>query len=84
MSLFIALAVVAVLLVFALMPAKKGRDLSELVSPLKSHSFRQQQADEEAEAVASVFRRKSEEAWEQEVSDKAAAMLKAGAASKKT
>ena len=83
MILATAAAVVGVLLVVALLPAKK-RD--ETIDRLKSSSeanasqsqpldLRTQQLEEEATAIAEEYRRKADEVWLEEVRTKASTLL---------
>jgi hypothetical protein len=83
MILGIAAAVVGILLVVALIPAKK-RD--ETIDRLKSSGevntsrsqrldLRTQQLEEEATAIADEYRRKADEVWLEELRAKASTLL---------
>jgi len=75
-----AIVVVLVLVAIALLPAKqRDRDANKpnIVDRFtRSANARQQQLDEEAEAIASEYQRRCDEAWREELSEKAASMLK--------
>lgn len=81
MLLPIATVVVLVLFVVALLPAKK-RDSETLTGttflPTRATStnIREQQLQEEADAIAAEYRRRADEAWLEEVNEKASALLK--------
>lgn len=83
MILGIATVVVLVLLAVALLPTKKrdggGNSLGGGNSPLHPFSrqlnFRQQQLHEEAEAISDEYQRRANEAWRDELGEKAAALL---------
>ena len=82
MILGITTVVVLVLLAVALFPSKK-RDGDRKPSgntpfqlPTRSINLREQQLQEEADAIASEYRRRADEEWLSEVNAKAAALLK--------
>ncbi|MFN3151783.1 hypothetical protein [Bremerella sp.] len=83
MILGIAVAVVGVLLVVALLPAKKRDETLERLKPtsetnaLRSQprDLRTQQLEEEATAIAEEYRRKADEVWLEEVRTKASTLL---------
>ena len=81
MILGIATVVVLVLVAVAILPTKKrDRDgtPSGFVQPFARQSnFRQQQLSEEAEAIADEYQRRADEAWRDELGEKAAALLQA-------
>ena len=87
MILGIATVVVLVLIAVALLPSKKrDRDTnqsSSVINPFQTQerqvNLREQQLQEESEAIASEYQRRSNEAWLDELSDKASALLKAPA-----
>ena len=87
MILGIATAVVLVLVAIAILPAKKrDRDAnhsSPVINPFytqeRQANLREQQLQEESEAIASEYQRRSNEAWLDELSDKASTLLKAPA-----
>ena len=87
MFLGIATVVVLVLIVVALLPSKKrDRDANQsgsVINPFQTHerqaNLREQQLQEESEAIASEYQRRSNEAWLDELSDKASTLLKAPA-----
>ncbi len=83
----IATVVVLLLIAVALLPSKK-RDkdsnqaasvLNPFQSPATPVNLREQQLQEESDAIASEYQRRSDEAWLDELSDKASALLKAPA-----
>ena len=80
MILGIATVVVLVLVAVALLPAKKlNRDGSHpgFTQPfVRPTNFRQQQLNEEAEAIADEYQRRADEAWREELGEKAATLLK--------
>ena len=80
MILGIATVVVLVLVAVALLPSKK-RDLDGsnpgFAQPfVRPTNFRQQQLNEEAEAIADEYQRRADEAWREELGAKAATLLK--------
>ncbi|MBB3205540.1 hypothetical protein FHS27_001340 [Rhodopirellula rubra] len=85
MILGIATVVVLVLVAVALLPAKKrDRDSGNLnfTQPFaRQANFRQQQLNEEAEAIADEYQRRADEAWRDELGEKAATLLKSKPAS---
>jgi hypothetical protein len=83
----IAIFVVAVLLAVALLPVKK-RELEQLrqaspvafptpepVRPVRQTTLRQQQLDEESNAVASEYQRRADAVWLEEIRGKASRLL---------
>ena len=87
MLLSIAIIVVVVLLAVALLPVKK-RELEQLrqaspvafltpepTQPPRQTTLRQQQLDEEANAVASEYQRRADAVWLDEVRTKASKLL---------
>ncbi len=83
----IATVVVLLLIAGALLPSKK-RDkdntqstsvINPFHSPAQPVNLREQQLQEESEAIASEYQRRSNEAWLDELSDKASTLLKAPA-----
>lgn len=81
MILGIATVVVLVLVALAILPAKK-RDHNKSTTNFapsfsRSANFRQQQLTEEAEAIADEYQRRADEAWREELGEKAAALLQA-------
>ena len=79
MILGIATVVVLVLVAVALLPARKrDQDGSTLLlGPLsRPTNVRQQQLTEEAEAIADEYQRRADEAWRDELGEKAADLLK--------
>ena len=88
MILGIATVVVLVLVAVAILPSKK-RDRestgSNFAQPFsRTVNFRKQQLDEEAEAIADEYQRRSDEAWREELGVKAAELFqpKAGTTTK--
>ena len=87
MILGIATVVVLVLIAVALLPSKKrDRDAnqsSSVINPFQTQerqvNLREQQLQEESEAIASEYQRRSNEAWLDDLSDKASTLLKAPA-----
>ena len=85
MILGIATVVVLVLIAVALLPSKKrDRDAGrtgDVRNPFQAQdqsvNLREQQLREESDAIASEYQRRSNEAWLDELSDKASALLKA-------
>lgn len=87
MTLLTGIATVVVLLLsaVALLPSKKrDRDTnqtSSVINPFQRQerqaNLREQQLQEESEAIASEYQRRSNEAWLDELSDKASTLLKA-------
>ena len=85
MILGIATVVVLVLLAVALFPSKKrGGDATPSTNastlfhpPAPSSNLREQQVQEEAEAIATEYQRRADEAWLEELSVKASNLLKA-------
>ena len=85
MFLGIATVVVLVLIAVALLPSKKrDRDANQLgsaINPFQTQerqaNLREQQLQEESDAIASEYQRRSNEAWLDELSDKASTLLKA-------
>lgn len=85
MTLGIAIIVVLVLIAVALLPPKKrDRDVNQsspVINPFQTQerqaNLREQQLQEESEAIASEYQRRSNEAWLDELSDKASTLLKA-------
>jgi hypothetical protein len=83
MILGIAAAVVGVLLVVALLPAKKREETIDRLkssgegtpSPPQPLDLRTQQLEEEATAIADEYRRKADEVWLEEVRTKASTLL---------
>jgi len=83
MILGIAAAVVGVLLVVALLPAKKRdgtidrlKSSSDVNTPQSQpRDLRTQQLEEEATAIADEYRRKADEVWREEVRTKASTLL---------
>ena len=67
-------------LTIALLPARqRDRDANKpsiVDRHTRSANARQEQLDEEAEAIASEYQRRCDEAWREELSEKAASMLK--------
>ena len=82
MILGIATIVVLVLVAVALLPARKrdqDGESASLLQPLsRPNNVRQQQLTEEAEAIAGEYQRRADEAWREELGDKAAELLKSG------
>jgi len=87
MLLAIAVIVVVVLLAVALLPVKK-REAEQLkqaspvafltpepAQPVRQTTLRQQQLDEEANAVASEYQRRADAVWLDEVRTKASKLL---------
>ena len=80
----IAFVVVFVLIVVALLPAKKrekdanqtGGVINPFQSQSRSSNLREQQVQEEADAIASEYQRRADEAWLDELSTKASTLLK--------
>ena len=89
MTLLTGIATVAVLLLIAvaLLPSKKrDRDtnqantvLNPFQTPERQANLREQQLQEESDAIANEYQRRSNEAWLDELSDKASTLLKAPA-----
>ena len=85
MILGIATVVVLVLLAVALFPSRKrGNDARQPIntstasqSTERSANLRELQVQEEAEAIATEYQRRADEAWLDELSVKAANLLKA-------
>ena len=87
MSLAIAVIVVVVLLAVALLPVKKREPeqlkqaspvaflTPEPAQPVRQTTLRQQQLDEEANAVASEYQRRADAVWLDEVRTKASKLL---------
>ncbi|MEM7312063.1 MAG: hypothetical protein AAF497_02815 [Planctomycetota bacterium] len=80
MILGIATVVVLVLVAVALLPVRK-RDQSgtntNLIQPFsRPTNVRQLQLTEEAEAIADEYQRRADDAWREELGDKAAELLK--------
>ncbi len=87
MLLAIAIIVVVVLLAVALIPAKKREPeqlkqaspvaflTPEPAQPIRQTTLRQQQLDEEANAVASEYQRRADAVWLDEVRTKASKLL---------
>ncbi len=83
----IATVVVLLLIAVALLPSKKReRDTPQTNSVLNPFqpqerlvNLREQQLQEESDAIASEYQRRSNEAWLDELSDKASTLLKAPA-----
>ena len=79
MILGIATVVVLVLVALAILPAKKrDRDASTpnfVQSFTRPANFRQQQLSEEAEAIADEYQRRADEAWREELGEKAAVLF---------
>lgn len=87
MLLAIAIIVVVVLLAVALIPAKKREQeqlkqaspvaflTPEPAQPVRQTTLRQQQLDEEANAVASEYQRRADAVWLDEVRTKASKLL---------
>lgn len=87
MLLAIAIIVVVVLLAFALLPVKKREPeqlkqaspvaflTPEPAQPVRQTTLRQQQLDEEANAVASEYQRRADAVWLDEVRTKASKLL---------
>ncbi len=79
----IATVVVLLLIAVALLPSKK-RDSNSTTGPTlnpfegfnRSINLREQQLREESEAIASEYKRRSNEAWLDDVSIKASELLK--------
>lgn len=80
MILGIATVVVLVLVAVALLPARKrdqGGNNTNLIQPFsRPTNVRQQQLTEEAEAIADEYQRRADDAWREELGDKAAELLK--------
>ena len=80
MILGIAIVVVLVLVAIALFPARqRDRDgtKSNVAQPVtRPTNVRLQQLEEEAEAIVSEYQRRCDEVWREELSEKAASMLK--------
>lgn len=87
MLLAIAIIVVVILLAVALLPVKK-REAEQLkqaspvafltpepAQPVRQTTLRQQQLDEEANAVASEYQRRADAVWLDEVRTKASKLL---------
>ncbi|QDV85473.1 hypothetical protein [Planctomycetes bacterium TBK1r] len=87
MFLGIATVVVLVLLAVLVLPSKKrdadtkqtSNTILPFQSPERSQNLREQQVQEEAEAIASEYQRRADEAWLEELSVKASALLKSPA-----
>lgn len=87
MILGIATVVVLVLIAVALLPSKKrDRDANQpnsVINPFQTQerqvNLREQHLQEESEAIASEYQRRSNEAWLDDLSDKASTLLKAPA-----
>lgn len=87
MLLSIAVIVVIVLLAIALLPVRKNEPLQlkqtlpaalfapEPARPVRQTTLRQQQLDEEANAVASEYQRRADAVWLEEVRGKASRLL---------
>ena len=87
MLLAIAIIVVVVLLAVALLPVKKREPeqlkqaspvaflTPEPAQPVRQTTLRQQQIDEEANAVASEYQRRADAVWLDEVRTKASKLL---------
>lgn len=87
MLLAIAVIVVVVLLAVALLPVKKREPeqlkqaspvaflTPEPAQPIRQTTLRQQQLDEEANAVASEYQRRADAVWLDEVRTKASKLL---------
>lgn len=87
MLLAIAIIVVVVLLAVALIPAKRREPeqlkqaspvaflTPEPAQPIRQTTLRQQQLDEEANAVASEYQRRADAVWLDEVRTKASKLL---------
>lgn len=79
MILGIATVVVLVLVAVALWPTKRhDRDGSNnnFIQPfVRPINFRQQQLNEEAEAIADEYQRRANDAWREELGEKAASLL---------
>ena len=87
MILAIAIIVVVVLLAVALIPVKKREPeqlkqaspvaflTPEPAQPIRQTTLRQQQLDEEANAVASEYQRRADAVWLDEVRTKASKLL---------
>ena len=87
MLLTIAVIVVVVLLAVALLPVRKREPeqlrqaspvaflTSEPAQPVRQTTLRQQQLDEEANAVASEYQRRADAVWLDEVRTKASKLL---------
>jgi len=87
MLLAIAIIVVVVLLAVALLPVKKREPeqlkqaspvaflTPEPAQPIRQTTLRQQQLDEEANAVASEYQRRADAVWLDEVRTKASKLL---------
>lgn len=87
MLLAIAIIVVVVLLAVALLPVKKREPeqlkqaspvaflTPEPAQPVRQTTLRQQQLDEEANAVASEYQRRADAVWLDEVRTKASKLL---------
>ena len=87
MLLAIAIIVVVVLLAVALIPAKRREPeqlkqaspvaflTPEPAQPVRQTTLRQQQLDEEANAVASEYQRRADAVWLDEVRTKASKLL---------
>ena len=87
MLLAIAIIVVVVLLAVALLPVKKREPeqlkqaspvaflTPEPTQPVRQTTLRQQQLDEEANAVASEYQRRADAVWLDEVRTKASKLL---------
>ncbi len=80
MILGIATVVVLVLVAVALLPAKRrdrdGSNINFSQPFVRSVNFRQQQLNEEAEAIADEYQRRANDAWRDELGEKAATLLK--------
>jgi hypothetical protein len=93
MLLSIAVIVVIVLLAIALLPVRKNEPLQlkqalpaalftpEPARPVRQTTLRQQQLDEEANAVASEYQRRADAVWLEEVRGKASRLLSTTTAS---
>lgn len=87
MFLGIATVVVLVLLAVLVLPSKKrdadakqsSNTILPFQSPERSQNLREQQVQEEAEAIASEYQRRADEAWLEELSVKASTLLKSPA-----
>ena len=87
MILGIATVVVLVLIAVALIPSRKrDKDASQaggVINPFQSQqrssNLREQQVQEEADAIASEYQRRADEAWLEELSVKASTLLKSPA-----
>ena len=83
----IATVVVLLLIAVALLPSKKRERetnqantvLTPFQTPERQANLREQQLQEESDAIANEYQRRSNEAWLDELSDKASTLLKAPA-----